>query len=263
MTKVYNLDGTVKAEIKLPKVFLASYRPDLIQRAVLALHSSHRQPYGTDPLAGKRTSAHYHGVKDTRYSMKNREIARMPRSHNTSPAQEWRVRFVPHSRSGRQAHPPKTEKVFALKINEKENKGALVSAIAATGQQNLVALRGHKFSGELPLILADDLENISKAKDVVKMLSALKLDEEIVRAKQKKIRAGRGKMRGRKYRRKKSILFVVLHDCALTKACRNFPGTDIAKVLQLNAEMLAPGAQAGRLVVWSESAIKHLGEIYG
>jgi len=34
---------------------------------------------------------------------------------------------------------------------------------------------------------------------------------------------------------------------------------DIATVDQLNTELLAPGTQAGRLTVWTESALLRLG----
>ncbi len=263
MAKIYDLNGNAKGEMKLPKVFSGAYRPDLIQRAVQALQSARRQAYGTDTLAGQRSSAHYHGVKDTRYAMKNREIARVPRVHNSSGQQQWRVRLVPHARSGRRAHPPKVEKIFMLKLNHKENILSIAAAIAASVMKDLVSARGHKYTGELPLIAVNDVEKLSKAKDVSKFLSALKLDAEIERATEKRVRAGKGKNRGRKYRHKKSILFVVASESKLAKAARNLAGVDVATVAQLNAELLAPGTQPGRLTIWSEDAIKKIGEKFG
>lgn len=264
MAKLILLDGTVKGEVKLPAAFRVSYRPDLVQRAVLAFQSGRRQPYGTDPLGGKRTSAHYHGVKGRRYTMKNREMARGPRSHGTSPVQEFRMRFVPQSRGGRRAHPPKVEKVYAQKINEKEARLALVSAIAATASEELVRARGHKIDGlSLPIIAESGLEELKKLKDVKAFLERIKLKEELARAAKKKIRAGRGKMRGRKYRKRKSVVFIVSKDKGIGKAAKNLPGTDVVVVNALNVEMLAPGGQAGRLAVWSEGAVKKIGEMYG
>ena len=60
-----------------------------------------------------------------------------------------------------------------------------------------------------------------------------------------------------------NILFIVSEDKGISKAIKNIPGTDFSIVRNLNAELLAPGTHAGRLTVWSESAIKKLGEIYG
>jgi len=49
----------------------------------------------------------------------------------------------------------------------------------------------------------------------------------------------------------------------LIRASRNLPGVDITTVDRLNVELLAPGTQAGRLTVWTESSLKWLGETYG
>ncbi|MBR9691209.1 50S ribosomal protein L4, partial [Candidatus Woesearchaeota archaeon] len=64
--------------------------------------------------------------------------------------------------------------------------------------------------------------------------------------------------RGRKYKKKKGILFVVSKDCSLEKAARNIPGIDIAVVNSLNAKLLAPGAVPGRLTLFTEAAIDKL-----
>ena len=64
-----------------------------------------------------------------------------------------------------------------------------------------------------------------------------------------------GKLRGRKYKRKTSLLIVVSEECALSKAGNNLPGIDVVPVNALNTELLAPGAMAGRVVLWTEKAI--------
>jgi large subunit ribosomal protein L4e len=262
MVKIIAMNGAAKGEMKLPAVFTASYRPDLIGRAVLSAQSERRQPYGRDVLAGKRTAAHYHGVKDTKNSMKNREIARGPRSHNTSPGQEFRMRFAPQTKGGRKAHPPKADKIFTLKINRKEARIALASAIAATADADLVGTRGHRTDGiDFPIIAESAVEGLKKASEVEAFLTALKLTAELERAAEKKIRAGRGKMRGRKYRRKKSVLFIIAEDKGIGKAAQNLPGVDVANINSITTEMLAPGGTAGRLAVWSEDAIRKLGEL--
>lgn len=262
--KVFNIDGSVKEEIKLPHVFSSAYRPDVIQRAVLVIQSHNRQPYGVNSLAGKRTSAHYHGIGRGYGAMKNRETARMARIHGEgSPGLIMTARFVPQARKGREAHPPKVEKIWSQKINNTERRLAIKSAIAATTMKHLVLARGHKVSVDLPIIISDDLENITKTKQIRNLIKVLKLEEEMKRAKNKTQRAGRGKMRGRRYKKKKSVLFVVSKDQGLIKSAKNFAGCDVSLVENLNAEILAPGTHAGRLTIWSESAVKKIGEIYG
>lgn len=259
---VYDLNGNKTGEVKLPKVFSVPIRADLIKRAVLAMQANRRQPYGANKLSGLRTSAHYHGVKDTKYSMKNKEMARGPRVHESSPGQTYRMRRVPQAVGGREAHPPKVEKILRQKINGKEKRIAIQSAIAASAVKEMVEKRGHKFGMELPVIISNDIENISKVKEFEKILNALKLEGEMERAKIKSIRAGKGKSRGRKYKKRKSIL-VVAEGSKLKKIVKSFPGIDVSTAGMLNAELLAPGCQAGRLVVWSENAIKKLEEKYG
>ncbi|MBR9682397.1 MAG: 50S ribosomal protein L4 [Candidatus Aenigmarchaeota archaeon] len=263
MVKVIGLDGKGTSEVSLPKVFSTPFRPDVIQRAVLAIQSHKRQPYGVDPRAGLRSAAHFHGVKDTRYSMKNKEIARMPRSHNTSPAQQLRARIVPQAVSGRKAHPPKAYKVWAQKMNKKENVLAIKSAIAATTMFELVSARHTVKEIELPIIITDKLQEIQKTSNLRKILGTVGCQEDLERAILKKVRPGKGTMRGRRYKRKTSVLIVVSDDKGLVKAASNIPGVDVCHVKNLNVELLAPGTQAGRLTIWSESSIKQLGEIYG
>src|SRR3990172_7725519 len=78
---MYDLNGKKAGEVELPAVFHGDVRTDIIKRAVLAQQSARRQAYGTDPLAGKKTSAHYHGSRHYRFTMMNREMSRIPRIH--------------------------------------------------------------------------------------------------------------------------------------------------------------------------------------
>ena len=58
-------------------------------------------------------------------------------------------------------------------------------------------------------------------------------------------------------------LIVVAENKGLAEAAANLPGVDVATVNGLNAELLAPGASAGRLTLWTSSAIERLGKLYG
>jgi large subunit ribosomal protein L4e len=112
---------------------------------------------------------------------------------------------------------------------------------------------------ELPLVVENKLQTLGTTKDVVEAVSKLGLEEDLQRAIDGRgIRAGKGKMRGRKMKTPKSFLIVVGEDLGISMAARNLPGVDIVEVHGLNAEHLAPGTHPGRLVLWTESAIERL-----
>ncbi len=152
---VYSVEGNVVESIEVPAVFGTEFRPDLIRRSVLSSHSSRSQPYGPNPHAGKLTSAESLG--------KNRGIARLPRM-KSGPR---RGAFVPQTVGGRRAHPPLVEKILHEKINRKERRLALMSAIAVTGKADMVRSRGHRIEAikEFPLVISDDLEKVRKTKE--------------------------------------------------------------------------------------------------
>ena len=177
------------------------------------------------------------------------------------PRENGRARRVPHTVSGRKAHPPKAEKDQGKDINDKERKLAIRSAIAATADAELVADRGHEFDDgvELPLVVADEFETLVKTREVVALLESLGVHADIERSDEnKKVKAGRGKTRGRKYTRPKSILFVTTGEPS--KAARNLPGADVVTADNVSAEDLAPGTHAGRLALYTESAIEEVAD---
>lgn len=253
--KILDLSGNFIKEITLPAVFMEEYRPDLIKRAVLAMQSNRLQPKGTDLLAGRRTSAKSWGT--------GRGAARVARITGGR-----RAARAPGTVGGRRAHPPKIEKILTKKINKKERRKAIRSAIAATINSERVRNRGHKFNEEveierkleLPIVVEDSFARLEKTADVKKFLEVTGLWSDVLRAKERKIRAGKGKMRGRRYKSKKSILIVISrkNESELRKAAKNLPGVDVTYTDCLNAELLAPGTHPGRLTIWTESSISEL-----
>lgn len=240
------INGSVLHEIDLPVVFNEAYRPDLIKRAVIAYQSEQYQPYGADSLAGLRTSAEGWGSK--------RGESKIPRIKNGS-----RGAKVPQTKGGHPAHAPKVEKIIVEKINKKEKAKAIRSAIAATVNTELVTARGHKFEGEAAIVVEDAFEALAKTAEVKLALIALGLGADLERARDSRaIRAGRGKTRGRKYKQAKSVLIVTAGTEFVAGA--NLAGVDVMPVTSLNANVLAPGTHAGRLTVWTEAAVKMLGE---
>merc|ERR1711920_504657 len=79
----------------------------------------------------------------------------------------------------------------------------------------------------------------------------------------KKIRAGKGKMRNRRYTMRRGPLVVYSEDNGIVRAMRNIPGVETACVTRLNLLKLAPGGNFGRFVIWTQGAFKKLGEMYG
>ncbi len=247
---VLDLNGNTVKQITLPLVFSEPYRPDLIKKAVLAAQANRQQPYGPHKYAGMNSSAASWGV--------GRGVSRIPRLKNSRKAA-----LVPQAVKGRRAHPPKPEADRSEKINKKERRKAIASAIAATGIEELVRARSHKFNAVLPIITVDELQSVFSTSTVIKLTRHINVYDDIVRAKRGiSIRAGKGKLRGRKYKRPKSFLVIISEDKGIVKAARNLPGVDVVTVEQINAELLAPGADAGRLTIWSESAINRIQEIY-
>ena len=95
---------------------------------------------------------------------------------------------------------------------------------------------------------------------MIEILEKIGIYTDVIRSKNgKHIRAGKGKTRGRKYRIPKSILIVSTKN-HLEKSSNNLCGVDITKPNQLNIEHLAPGGDAGRLILLTTSALKELGE---
>ncbi|HEY9206452.1 MAG TPA: 50S ribosomal protein L4 [Candidatus Methanoperedens sp.] len=243
---IIDLSGNTTKKISL-KLFDEPYRPDLIKKAVLASQANRQQPYGPHMYAGMRTSAEGWGP--------GRGVSRVARLKNSSKSAR-----IPQAVKGREAHPPKPETDRTEKINDKERNKAIRSAIAATADPQIVKKRGHQFSAQLPLIAVDDLASLKKTKDVKSFMEAVHVWDDIERAKVKTIRAGKGKLRGRKYKKSKSILIVTAEDKGLVKAARNLSGVDVITHDQLNAELLAPGSYAGRLTIYTESAVAKLEE---
>lgn len=257
---LYDLKKNKTGKKDLPVQFQEEYRPDLIRRAVLALQSAARQAYGGFPEAGKRSSSKlskrrkkYRGCYGFGISRVNRKIL-----SRRGTRMFWVGAFTPQTVGGRRAHPPKASKIFVQAINKKENRKAIRSAMSATLNLEVVKARGHKVPEIYPFIISADFETMNKTKEVEMALVGLGFEAELQRSAIKKVRAGLGKLRGRKYQRKRGILIVVSELCPLSQAAKNIPGLDIVPVKALNAEVLAPGSLAGRVTLWTEKALQEI-----
>ncbi len=257
---LYEKTGEKKSEINLPSQFNEPVREDLISRAVLSMQSKRRTKYGAYDGAGMRYSTRQPKRRRKYRGMYGIGISRVPRKiMSRSGTQFNRVAaLAPGTVGGRKAHPPKSSKIWLEKINKKERIKAIRSAIAATAIKELVEKRGHKVPSLYPFVVSKDIEGIDKTKTALAILNKLGLKDELERSSVVKIRAGRGKMRNRKYQKKKGLLIVVSGKCRLEESCRNIQGVDVVDVLSLNVECLAPGTFPGRITLWSEGAIEKM-----
>jgi large subunit ribosomal protein L4e len=252
----------------LPDSFSTEMRHDLVRRAVHSSRANRRQPYGHREHDGKRKPQP--GMKHSvEWWGKGRGVSRiMRKTGQRTGAQN------PHTRGGRRAHGPYVVKDWTQKLNTGERRLARNVAIASTADSDLVADRGHRFDDgiKFPIILGSyaeardgkdesvDVEQMTLeqgSRKFLSMMDCLGLSPDLDRARNgRKIRAGKGTMRGRPYRTPRSILLVVAEKSGLAKAARNIPGVDVAMVSDLSTEDLAPGGEPGRLTVWTKSAIE-------
>ena len=251
-TNVYAVNGGVAGTVEVPAAFTTPYRPDIIKKAVLAAAANGRQPYGPGARSGMRHAVSFRG--------KGTGSARNQRIHGLGKAGE-----SPNNVSGRRAHPPVPERIWAQKINKKEAKIARASALAATGCADCVKARGHQFdeSVSFPIVVEDALNEVKATSEVIEILEKIGVGYDLDRAKDgRKIRAGRGTMRNRKYRTPVSVLIVVADDernAPIFKSAANIPGVTVEEVKTLNTSILAPGGDAGRLTVYTKAAIDAIG----
>ncbi|MBW2991683.1 50S ribosomal protein L4 [Candidatus Woesearchaeota archaeon] len=258
--KIKDLEGKDSGESSVPKQFEEMVNPDLIERAVLAVQSLNRQRYGADPEAGKKASAELSRRRRKYRGSYGFGISRVPRKilSRRGTRMNWVGAFAPGTVGGRRAHPPKAGKNLIKKINNKENKKAIRSALAASVNREAVVGRGHKVPDDYPFFIESKFEDLAKTKDVIKSLHALGLGKEIERCGKRTIRAGKGKARGRKYRNVSGVLLIVAKDCKLLKAAGNITGVKTVKIDDINAELLAPGCAPGRLSLFTKSAVEKM-----
>jgi large subunit ribosomal protein L4e len=258
--KIISANGASAQEIELPEQFSEEVREDLIKKAFLAIQNNRRQAYGSFEDAGDRHSTWVSKRRKDYRGCYGHGISRVPRKvlNHRGTQFFWVGAQAPGTVGGRRAHPPKAWKVWDWKLNTKEKRKAIRSAIAATVKKELVQKRGHLIPETYPFIIDNSFEQIEKTSNLVAALIKIGFEKELERASVTKIRAGHGKFRGRAKRQKKSLLFVVQDIKKLSKAAKNIGGIDVVSVRKLNVELLAPGSHYGRATVFTHGAIEEL-----
>jgi len=126
--------------------------------------------------------------------------------------------------------------------------------------------RGHLIDQvpEVPLVVSNDFESVTKTSKVYKLLTAMGAGADVDKCKEsKKIRAGKGKMRNRRYITRRGPLIVYAEGNGIEKAARNLPGVELVNVERLNVLDLAPGGHLGRFCIWTQGAFEKLDALYG
>lgn len=257
-TKIYSIDGKQGKEIELPKCFSAKIREDIVAKVLES--KKKKQPYAPSPVAGNQYSAsgkliHRRHVWKSQYG---RGMSRIPRKRMSRRGTQfnWVGATVPNTRGGRRAHPPKILSMLNfLKINKKESKIALFSALSATANKNLVEkkyARIEKLEKVVPFVVESKFSSL-KIKELTNSLKNILGKNLFDIAKQtKSIRAGKGKLRGRKYKKNAGLLIVVGENEKIKTSV-----FDVINVKNLGVTDLAKGG-VGRLAIYTEDAIKYL-----
>ncbi|KAH8805938.1 60S ribosomal protein-like protein L4 [Xylogone sp. PMI_703] len=248
----------------LPKVFASPIRPDIVQTVHTGVAKNKRQPYAVSEKAGHQTSAESWGT--------GRAVARIPRVSGGGTHRAGQAAFGNMCRSGRMFAPTKTWRRWNVKINLGQKRFATASALAASSIPALLLARGHQVSKvpEVPLVVNSEVFSnaaVSKTSAALGLLKSVGASDDVDKVKaSRKLRAGKGKLRGRRHRQRRGPL--VVYDPAvdgkeLVTAFRNIPGVETSSVFALNLLQLAPGGHLGRFIIWTSAAFKALDTIYG
>lgn len=260
-TNILDINGKKIETIELPDCFSQRIRWDLVAKILEAKKT--KQPYAPSPVAGKQHSAsgvinHRRHVWKSSYG---RGISRIPRKIMSRKGSQfnWVGAEVSATRGGRRAHPPKIlSMINTKKINKKELKIALISAISATANGKSIIKRYERLENKkiegLPLIVESKFISL-KTKELISSLKKI-LGEQLfeLALKNKSVRSGKGKIRGRKYKSNAGLLLVTGKDEKLKTKAFEVRNTGI-----LGINDLARGG-LGRLTLYTQQAIRELGD---
>jgi len=258
LISVFSLTGDKVGDTTLPSVMTAPLRPDIVQFVHTNMNKNHRQAYSVNIHAGKKAVATSWGT--------GRAVARIPRVGGSGTSRSGQGAFGNMCRGGRMFAPTKTWRKWHRKINITQKRYAVCSALAASAIPALVMSRGHVIDEvpEIPLVLENAIESAKKTSQAKDILIACGAGPDIERAANSKtLRAGKGKMRNRRYTVRRGPLIIFSANDGIEKAFRNLPGVELCCVERLNLLQLAPGGHMGRFCIWSQAALEQLEVIYG
>lgn len=257
---ILNINGEKIKEIETG-LFEEPIREDIIFKVVEAEKMNDRaeHPYSTKLYAGMNRSASGN-VRHKRHSWKSdrgRGLARIPKKAfwRRGTQFSWEGAIVPFARGGRRAHPPRG--LYKIKkINKKELKRALFSSLSYIS--NFEELKKKydslnnldKINNKLPLVVENKIFQL-KTKEFFESLKKILGELYRIAIQKKTVRAGIGKMRGRKHKKNAGLLFIVSDD-----EDKKIKGIETIKVKKLRVNDLAENG--ARLTLFSERAIEEL-----
>jgi len=255
-TDLIDKSGKDIKQIEVPENFSKQVRKDIVLKVFEA--KKIKQPHGTYIYAGKLYSAS--GIiGHKRHSWKvsyGRGISRVPRKimSRDGTSFNWVGATAAGTRGGRRAHPPKSWENQFRKINKKEMLIAINSGFSATSDKRVIENKyGLKIDKKLPLVVSSDVLKLSTKEFYAFLEKVFGTLNKIL--KNRKLRAGKGKLRGRRYKTNSGLLFVLGNNENL-----KINGIEITKVKDLKIKSLAPNGVIGRISIYTENAIKEIGE---
>merc|ERR1712139_197246 len=251
LISVFNEQGEVSGQVTLPAVFKAPIRPDVVHFVHSNMAKNSRQPYAVHKHAGHQTSAESWGT--------GRAVSRIPRVRGGGTHRSGQAAFGNMCRGGLMFAPTKTWRKWHHRINQKQRRYAVCSALAASTIPALLMARGHKIEQvpEVPVVCTNAIESLTKTKAAVALLKQLNAYDDVEKCQNsKQIRAGKGKMRNRRYVMRRGPLVIYNEDHGIKQAFRNLPGVELISVDRLNLLKLSPGSHLGRFCIWSEGAFQ-------
>merc|ERR1719361_553331 len=262
---VYGIDGKpLNRTLKMPDIMLSPIRADLVNFIHTNMAKNNRQPYAVQNNEGPHGIRAGHQVAAKSWGT-GRAVSRVPRVKGGGTHRAGQGAYANMCRGGRMFSPTKVWRKWHRKINTNQKRYAVCSAVAASAVPALVMARGHRVQSidEIPLVIENDFESLKKTKAAINCLQALHLSSELRRCKRRYKRAGKGKMRNRRWKHRLGPLIIYAKNDGIVQSVRNIRGIDFCNVSCLNLLKLAPGGHIGRLIIWTESAFRALNDFYG
>jgi large subunit ribosomal protein L4e len=260
----YKAEGKAVVEksgknIVLPAVFSTGIRPDIVNFVHTNISKNRRQGHAVNYKAGMKHSAESWGT--------GRAVSRIPRVGGSGTSRNGQGAFGNMCRKGRMFAPIRIWRRWHRRNNLKQKRYAVATAVAASAILPLVQARGHRVDNvpEFPVVVSDAAEKIERTKEAVRFLRDIGAWADVQKVIDTvKVRAGKGKLRNRRFRSRRGPLVVYSGaNVPLIRALRNVPGVEVAHVSRLNLLQLAPGGHVGRFIIWTEGAFNELNNVFG
>ncbi len=241
------------------KIFESKIRDDIVQKVVES--EKYWQEYAPGYDSGNKYSASGK-IKHRRHVWKShygRGMSRIPRKSMSVRGNRynWVGATIPSTRGGRRAHPPKVVERI-LKINKKEQKIAFKSALSMIAKIDLVKMKYKKLENKkieeknFPFVLDSKVLD-KKTKDFLLFLNNILGEFKVVSFQEKSIRAGKGKLRNRRYKKNSGLLLVLGNN-----EKKKVNTIEIKNAKDLTVSDIA--SNGARLTLFTEEAIRDIEE---